>query len=46
MPLRDDEGSPLDCTPDICAAGGKIPHYSVRDGRLVKGEETDSDLGS
>ncbi len=46
VPLRDDEGSPLACTPDICAAGGQTPHYNVRDGRLVKGSETDSDPGS
>lgn len=36
VPLRDDDGVPLACTPQECAAGGRLPHYRVEHGRLVK----------
>lgn len=36
VPLRDADGTPLACTPEECATGGRTPNYRVRDGRLVK----------
>lgn len=36
VPLRDDDGVPLACTPQECATGGRLPHYRVEHGRLVK----------
>ena len=36
VPLRDDDGTPLPCSPRECAVGGRTPFYRVRHGRLVK----------
>jgi len=45
VPLRDDDGSPLACTPEVCAVGGRTPTYRVQDGRLVKESPPGSDGG-
>ena len=36
VPLRDGDGTPLPCSPQECATGGRTPSYRVRGGRLVK----------
>jgi hypothetical protein len=41
VPLRDDDGAPLPCSPRECAVGGHTPYYRVRRGRLVKGSSSD-----